>query len=64
MAQTKLATAVLTLLCVTGCVTSPTALPPNVRSHLDPKWLDRNGNVRYPDNDGFAASPVPVVLPP
>ena len=62
--QTKLATILFALLAVAGCVRSPTSLLPNVRPNLDPKWLDRSGNVRYPDNDGFAASPLPVVLPP
>ena len=62
--QTKPAAILLALLAVTGCVTPLTPLPPNVRPDLDRKWLDRSGNVRYPENDGFAAAPIPVVLSP
>ena len=39
-------------------------LPSNVRPDLDPKWLDCNGNVRNPENDGFTRPTIPDILPP
>src|SRR5215469_11893620 len=38
-------------------------LPPGVRPDLDPRWHDAKGNLNWPPNDGFAATPVAVVLP-
>lgn len=39
-------------------------LPPEVRHGADPQWYDAGGNLRWPPDDGFAAAPVAVVLPP
>ena len=38
--------------------------PPGARSDLGPQWYDASGNFRWPPDDGFAAAPVAVVLPP
>src|SRR5260221_319935 len=39
-------------------------LPANIRPDLNPRWLDPAAGFRWPQGDGFAAAPVPVVLPP
>jgi hypothetical protein len=39
-------------------------LPPGARPDLDPRWYDASGNFSWPPNDGFAAAPVAVTLPP
>lgn len=41
----------------------PAALPPGARPDLDTAWVDSNG-YRWPPNNGFAGSAVPIVLPP
>jgi hypothetical protein len=60
------------LLCVAACAhpvqTAPwvthSSLPPNVRPDLAARWFDASGAIRWPQNDGFAAPPVLVLLPP
>lgn len=42
--------------------TAAPALPLNVRPGLDKRWIDPAGKIRWPPDDGFAATPVPVVL--
>jgi len=35
-----------------------------LRPNLDQSWRDRDGHIRWPKEDGFATTPVPVVLLP
>jgi Tuberculosis necrotizing toxin len=44
--------------------TVPNHLPPGVRPNLSARWLDPRGNLAWPPDDGFAAVPAGVVLPP
>jgi hypothetical protein len=39
-------------------------LPPGLRPNLGAQWLDASGNLNWPPNDGFAAPPAGIVLPP
>jgi hypothetical protein len=39
-------------------------LRPEARHAAAPQWYDAHGNLIWPPNGGFAAAPVPVVLPP
>src|SRR5215211_3353848 len=43
---------------------SAAPLPPDVRPTLNRKWIDAAGRIRWPEQYGFAETPVPVVLPP
>ncbi|MEJ0018931.1 MAG: TNT domain-containing protein [Acetobacteraceae bacterium] len=38
-------------------------LPPYLRQGLVPNWIDPNAQVKWPPNDGCAATPEPVTLP-
>ena len=56
---------VFLLLGVAGCAMPGAApLPPDMRPNLDPKWVSPTGGIRWPEHQGFAEKPVPVVLPP
>jgi hypothetical protein len=54
-----------------GCAPAPQsaqapgapALPANLRPDLYPKWIDAQGQVKWPPNDGCAATPASEVLP-
>lgn len=39
-------------------------LSPEARHAAAPQWYDAQGNMHWPPNDGFAAAPVAVSLPP
>ena len=41
-----------------------TALVPPLRPTLAVKWIDSAGTINWPPTDGFAASPIPIILPP
>ncbi len=69
--------AVLLAIALAGCATHPTApptqaiavgqtqpLPPNVRPDLAPKWVTPKGDISWPPADGFAGTPVLMILPP
>ena len=44
---------------------STAALPDGVRPDLNPHlWLTAQGQIHWPPNDGFSATPVPEILPP
>lgn len=56
----------IALAILAGCATPPphaTPSPP-LRATLDAKWFDAADHLRWPDDDGFAAAPAPLVLPP
>jgi hypothetical protein len=40
------------------------SLPANVRPDLGHQWIAADGSIRWPAQDGFAAPPTLVVLPP
>src|SRR5215471_15055356 len=66
MRQLGLAILLLSLLgCAAPATTSaPSAtLPPNLRPEIAQHWLQPDGNIRWPADDGFAATPQPVFLP-
>ncbi len=55
-------------LALAGCApqgpVSTAALPAGVRPDLDRQhWLTPQGTINWPPNDGFAATPVPEILP-
>jgi hypothetical protein len=52
----------LLLTALAGCVAAP--LRPELRPDLDRQWRDPVGKITWPINDGFAGTPVLVVLPP
>src|ERR1051325_636174 len=55
---------VFLLLGVAGCaVPSAAPLPPDMRPNLNAQWVNAAGGIRWPEHDGFAGKPVPVVLP-
>lgn len=70
------AAALLIAFSVGGCATRVTAtapgatasasvaLPAGARPDLDRHWVKPDGNYAWPPNDGFAAAPTAVVLPP
>jgi hypothetical protein len=42
----------------------PRHLPPGARADLSQEWVDPAGSLRWPPDDGFAGTPVAMVLPP
>ncbi|GGF39367.1 hypothetical protein GCM10011611_52220 [Aliidongia dinghuensis] len=65
----------LVLLTLAGCAAAPAAQSPppstpaasqasTLRPDLAQQWRDPSGNIRWPAHDGFAATPVLMVLPP
>ncbi len=65
----------LLLLALAGCAVAPAAQAPApttaaasqaaaLRPDLTAQWRDPAGNIRWPSHDGFAATPVLMVLPP
>ena len=51
--------------CAPPVSVSAVALPAGVRPDLDRQhWLTPQGTINWPPNDGFAAAPVPEILPP
>lgn len=69
MSRSLLAAAALAI-ALTGCAPLPgsvstSALPAGVRPNLDrQRWITAQGAINWPPNEGFAAAPVPEVLPP
>jgi len=62
----KLLPAIL-LLWLSACAAAPVAsfsLPPDARPDLPQKWLSGDARYAWPPRDGFAESPVLVILPP
>jgi hypothetical protein len=47
----------------TAAVAAP-VLPAYLRQDLYPAWVDAAGNIKWPPNNGFAATPTPATLPP
>ena len=59
----------LVLLLLAGCATAPAAAPAApptqaLRPDLAAQWRDASGAIVWPSHDGFAATPVLLVLPP
>lgn len=55
----------LLLLGLVACTTPAQPPPPaGVRPDLDRRWFDGSGQIRWPQNAGFASAPVLVQLPP
>lgn len=59
----------LALVLLAGCAAAPAATAPapsasTLRPDLASQWRDPSGNIRWPSHDGFAATPVLLVLPP
>jgi hypothetical protein len=60
----KFVPVILSLLLAACASTPPVAPAPPLRQDLAQNWLDATGHVKWPPKDGFAAEPVPVILPP
>jgi len=56
---------VLVAMMLAACTSSPPVTPaPPLRQTLAQNWLDPAGHVLWPPREGFAAEPVPMILPP
>ena len=60
----KLAVLLAAMLLVACAPAPPSSPAPPLRQTLAQNWLDASGHVKWPPHDGFAADPVPIVLPP
>ena len=52
--------------CTTHASAPPTAsvsLPQGARPDLDTHWVKPDGSYDWPPNEGFAATPAPMILP-